>query len=224
MNKKLSIVIPFRDRDDHLSKLAPHLKAFTLANGVEADIFVIEQYDDKPFNRGKLSNVGFDLTKEKYDYFCFHDVDLVPVNSDCDYSYLAGAAKLSYYVSQFNFVPRPECELGGVMVFDKKSYQDVNGYSNEYWGWGAEDDDLGERCRVRKIPLIVRRGRYTSLYHKPNGDTNGHPTSILTRNNRNHFNKIKNTNKLFDSGLSNLEYEKVEEEESEFYIKVKVKL
>ena len=224
MDKKLSIVIPFRDRDDHLNKLAPHLKAFTLNNGVRADIFVIEQYDDKPFNKGKLLNIGFDLTAKEYDYFCFHDVDLVPVNSDCDYSYLTGVAKLSYYVRQFIFIPRPEFEFGGVIVIDKESYRDVNGYSNEYWGWGLEDDDFGERCRTRNIPLVVKKGRYISLYHKPNGDTNGGPTSIFTRDNRDHFNKIKNTSKFFDSGLSDLKYKKIKEENNKFYTKIKVKL
>src|SRR5690606_21912093 len=39
------------------------------------------------------------------------------------------------------------------------------GYSNSYWGWGSEDDDLKQRCRNRRIPVRRRRGVYRSLPH-----------------------------------------------------------
>ena len=32
--------------------------------------------------------------------------------------------------------------VGGVISFMPEQYILVNGYSNLYWGWGAEDDDL----------------------------------------------------------------------------------
>ena len=44
----------------------------------------IEQADDKPFNRGKLLNVGYTLACDNgCDYFVFHDVDMLP--EDVDY-------------------------------------------------------------------------------------------------------------------------------------------
>ena len=221
---KLSVVVPFRNRQEHLKKFAPHLKKFLESKNIDANIFIIEQNDTKPFNRAKLLNIGFAESKKEHNYFCFHDIDLLPVNDSCDYSYFDGVCKLSYYVSQFNFVPRPSNELGGVTMFSKESYIRVNGYSNGYWGWGVEDNDLGERCRIKDIPFCLRKGRYLSLPHKPNGDTMGGAANNNTNMNRKHFADILSSDNFFESGLSNLTYEKLSEQKEELFTKILVNL
>ena len=35
--------------------------------------------------------------------------------------------------------------VGGVFVLRTEHFQQLNGYSNSYWGWGAEDDDMSVR-------------------------------------------------------------------------------
>lgn len=220
--KKLAIIVPYRDRAEHLKKFAIHMTSFLKQQNIDFSLYIIEQFDDKPFNRAKLLNVGFCETKQDYDYFCFHDVDLLPMNNDCDYSYCHGVCKMSYYVSQFNFKPRPTNELGGVTMFDKDSYVEVNGYSNNYWGWGLEDNDLGERCRRKNISFSLRKGRYLSLHHKPNGDTMGGMASADTNNNRQYFKQIVSSEDFFQSGLSNLDYKKIKEENKELYTTISV--
>ena len=37
--------------------------------------------------------------------------------------------------------------VGGVFLISKEHYRLVNGFSNIYWGWGGEDDDMGKRFR-----------------------------------------------------------------------------
>ena len=43
--------------------------------------------------------------------------------------------------------------FGGVTMFSSDSFERINGYSNLYWGWGFEDDDLLFRAANKKIAL-----------------------------------------------------------------------
>jgi len=223
----LSIIIPFRDREEHLKKFIPHMNNFlsTTMPEIKYKIYVIEQNDQKPFNRAKLINVGFKETANDHNYFCFHDVDMLPVSVGCNYRSVEGACRLSHFVSQFNFIPRPASELGGgVVMIDKDSFIKINGFSNEYWGWGVEDNDFAERCRRKQIKVSFREGRYLSLSHESNGDTNGKPPSEFTIRNREHYRNIMQTEIFFNSGMDSLEYEKVNVYENPEFTRIVVNL
>ena len=47
--------------------------------------------------------------------------------------------------------------FGGVSALSKKHFKQVNGFSNQFWGWGGEDDDMSQRVRHNDLKII----RYT---------------------------------------------------------------
>lgn len=160
--QKLSIIIPYRDRQTALEKLIPSLREYVSKQVDDFEIFVVEQNNDKPFNKGLLNNIGFGYHTGSY--VCFHDVDLIP--EFADYSYPVSPTHMSSHCSQFNYVNIPDKIMGGVILFNNKHYLQVNGYSNEYSGWGKEDDDLYHRCeRENLYPYKHPFGRYYSVPH-----------------------------------------------------------
>ena len=54
---KMAVIVPYRDRRKQLDIFIPHFDEFMKDKDIDYKIFVIEQRDDRPFNRGKLINV-----------------------------------------------------------------------------------------------------------------------------------------------------------------------
>ena len=151
MDKRLAIIVPYRDKRKQLDIFIPHMDSFLKDKGIDYQIIVAEQRDDRPFNRGKLCNIVFNTVKDDFDYFCFHDVNLLPLTDDSDYSYPKKPTHLASIVDD-EFIPYEEF-IGGVFLINKEHFEQINGFCDEYWGWGYEDNDLLERMRAKNISL-----------------------------------------------------------------------
>mgnify|MGYP001029131582 CR=1 FL=1 len=142
MEDKLAIIVPYRDREEHLNIFIPHMHSFLKNKGIDYTIFIAEQTDDRPFNYGKLCNVVTKEVGEEYTYFAFHDIDMLPISDECDYSYPDVPTHLATNVEAHeNKLPYPQY-FGGVVLISREDFEAANGYSNEYWGYGFEDLDL----------------------------------------------------------------------------------
>ena len=170
--KRGLIIIPYRDRQQHLQTIIPILTKYGI------DIVVVEQADNKPFNRAKLFNIGY-LENKGYDYIICHDVDLIP--KDADYSYHPTTCHISSRISTWKYKLPYADNYGGVTLFNSKVFELVNGFSNEYFGWGGEDDDMLLRVKRNNIPYYHRPCIFDALPHRHNKEatTYNNNTRIL---------------------------------------------
>ena len=151
MNKKLGIIVPFRNRHEHLYEFKKAIITYLESKKISFELIIVEQDDAKLFNRGMLLNIGFVYAKKlKCDYIVFHDVDMLPVNVDYSYS-----DKPLHLATKFVLNDRElfDTYFGGVTLFPIKVFEEIDGYSNKYWGWGYEDTDLLLRCEEKFIKL-----------------------------------------------------------------------
>jgi beta-1,4-galactosyltransferase 2 len=162
---KLGIVVPYRNREEHANKFIPFMNDYLNTRNISFKIYIVDQEEGKPFNRAKLLNVGFLEADKDIDYFVFHDVDMLP--DGIDYSYCDAPTHLACSASQFDFSLPYQGYFGGVTLFPRTTFELINGFSNEYWGWGAEDDDILHRCRLSNImPDRKCSGTIESLKHE----------------------------------------------------------
>lgn len=194
----LVILVPYRDRLEHLRQFAPHMDRF-LRDKLSFQLVVIEQAPGAPFNRGKLLNVGFQMYRDEAPVFALHDVDTLPQDESCDYRiadrpmHLAGRA--SKYGGQ---LPYPAF-LGAVFVLRREHFEGANGFSNRYWGWGREDDEFARRLWASGITWGNRVGLYQSLEH---------PLSDLdSRNDARLLEFLRGERDWRRDGLNSLEYQ-----------------
>merc|ERR550517_703454 len=78
-----------------------------------------------------------------------------------------------------------------------KQYTQINGFSNMYWGWGAEDDDVYRRLRSHRLPIdhLNKEGFYKMAKHAQEPE------------NSKRFEVLKQGATRYDwDGLSNLRY------------------
>jgi len=158
---KLGIIVPYRNRSEQLAVFRKEINDYLK---IDFELIIVEQSDKKEFNRGKLLNIGFlEADKLGCDYVIFHDIDMLPI--DADYSYVDKPTHLITKVDLPEGVSRTLFDeyFGGVTAFPINLFKQVNGYSNEYFGWGFEDDDLLLRCLENHIDLngkkVIQKGR-----------------------------------------------------------------
>lgn len=181
-----AVIIPYRQREEQLKQFLVYMHNYLRRQRIHYRIFVIEQYDPKPFNRAKLFNIGA-MIAMKLDFPCLvlQDVDLLPMNLGHMYACTPKPRHMCSALDQFRYNLPYYGLFGGAISVESKTFLKVNGFSNMFSGWGGEDDDLFARMKNKHI-IICRfepdYSRYTMLKHKketPNGQRisllkNGH--------------------------------------------------
>lgn len=187
--KRLAVILPYNT--EHIDNFIAHFEEFMKDKEIDYSLFFIKQRSNRPLNKGKLFNIGYFLNKDDFDYFCFHDIDLIPISDECSYEYEEKPISLTNGLLNMEFGDQEKIDnfdyftlpydgyFGGAILFTKEHYQKANGYSNGYFNWGMEDDDLF--YRVKKKGLAEK----TFMNHKSD-----EPRNFLRFNGLNDYVKI----------------------------------
>ncbi|KAI1242254.1 hypothetical protein IHE44_0005772 [Lamprotornis superbus] len=215
----VAILIPHRNREKHLLYLLQHLHPFLQRQQLDYGIYVIHQAGNTKFNRAKLLNVGYleALKEVNWDCFIFHDVDLVPEN---DFNiYMCDTQPKHLVVGRNNtgYRLRYQGYFGGVTALTRDQFSKVNGFSNNYWGWGGEDDDLRIRVEMQKMKVVrppADVARYTMIFHnRDHGNEENRERMKLLR-------QVSRTWKT--DGLNSCSYKLLSVEHNPLYINITV--
>ncbi|NWQ79113.1 B4GT4 galactosyltransferase, partial [Columbina picui] len=217
--QRVAILIPHRNREKHLLYLLEHLHPFLQRQQLDYGIYVIHQAGSTKFNRAKLLNVGYleALKEANWDCFIFHDVDLVPEN---DFNiYMCDKQPKHLVVGRNNtgYRLRYQGYFGGVTALTRDQFSKVNGFSNNYWGWGGEDDDLRIRVEIQKMRVVrpsADVARYTMIFHKRDhgNEENGERMKLLRQ--------VSRTWKT--DGLNSCSYKLLSVEHNPLYVNITV--
>lgn len=167
---KVAIVVPYRNRQKHLSVLVNNLHVFLSDKNISYTIFVIELAQPTRFNRGLLLNAGYIISNQlgMYTCFIFHDVDLIPMDKRIPYKCEHMPLHMASGNSKFDGKMPYENYFGGVTMVGKEHFEQINGFSNFFFGWGGEDDDFLLRFQTNNISikrLSPSIGRFFALAH-----------------------------------------------------------
>lgn len=162
------VIIPFRDRESHLAKFKDYWRWFA-AEGRKPktvtrwEFYVIEQFDARTFNRGWTFNVGLaiasgqvsassDINRSALDFGCavIQDIDYLP-EAGVNYAECAVPMQLSGEIDRFGWKTPYLQNAGGIVSMSLTHWRAINGFSNEYYGWGGEDDELFQRLHLNKL-------------------------------------------------------------------------
>jgi hypothetical protein len=188
VKSNIALLIPYRNRVAHLNQFIAHFNSLVVPNDCKMDIFIIEQNNDDKFNRGLLLNIGYLLASKRmaYDRYIFHDVDLFPDQNIFDLYFTCLPYNIHFIIPKTEHKYVQENYLGGVVGVSGQTIVKINGFPNNFFGWGGEDDAFYNRLALTGQDVIYRPafGGYDVPPHDP-------PTQL-------EYNTVKQQNVLGD--------------------------
>ena len=149
-NNSINILIPYRNREEDLKKLLPTLRESLDFLNLTPFFIVSEQTNDQPFNKGSVFNAGFKegLRFKKSNYWILHDVDIFEKTPGL-LNYCQADGVSSVFTHDIN-----TCPGGGITCINEESFKKINGFTNQFWHWGLEDNDFKQRVVASEVPIL----------------------------------------------------------------------
>jgi len=156
IKKDLLIVVPYRNREEHLKGFLENSPKYFEKQNFTYDILICELAQTGDWNAGLSCNSLVDFTKDRdYKYVYIHHVDVWPLDGVWEFP----KEKEVF----FNIGDYGSC----VMTMD--TFIKIGGYSNSFWGWGGEDNELYGKVTSRGCSLIDKSKNYVNYNTKFQG-------------------------------------------------------
>ncbi|CAL1586808.1 unnamed protein product [Knipowitschia caucasica] len=217
--QKVALIIPFRKREEHLKYWLYYLHPILQRQQLDYGVYVINQDGDYTFNRAKLLNIGYTEALKDYDYECFvfSDVDLIPMDDRNTYKCFSQPRHLSVSMDKFGFRLPYNQYFGGVSSMSKEQFLKINGFPNNYWGWGGEDDDIYNRLASKGMSISRASGeigKCRMIRHQRDQKNDDNPQR---------FDRIAHTrDTMHKDGINSLTYRVVKTERLELFTQITV--
>uniref|UniRef100_A0A915M8I5 Uncharacterized protein n=1 Tax=Meloidogyne javanica TaxID=6303 RepID=A0A915M8I5_MELJA len=160
--QKVAIVVPYRNREPHLRTFLHNIHRFLQKQQLDYAIFVA-------------------LRVYPFDCIVFNDIDTYPENDNLLYRCSTDpkyTRHFSVYMERTGYKELYPEFVGGVLALTVEQLRKVNGYSNDFWGWGQEDDDLNKRVKLANMSFIRSKteiSRFKNFIHKRDRGNEPHP-------------------------------------------------
>ena len=204
------ILIPYRNREEHLDYFIKNSVPLLKKHLDNLKVIVVEQVNDKLFNRGMLLNIGFDIYKDTDSNFIIHDVDINPMEECIEKFYTQPVNNniISIYSDSRT--------LGGIIKFKKNEFIKMNGFPNNFWGWGVEDRVLQNRAIFNNIEIIrnirfenEEKHNYLKIFNNIDDRVKSDDFGAKTNFEYHYFDNISVSDKhniIYSNGLNTLNY------------------
>lgn len=209
----LKISIPYRGMVKCKSRMLEVISR--LEDNPDIHLQIVEQSNDgRRFNLGKMMNVGFDLYSKSSSnnnwVYMFHPIDLFPKQGI--EPYLLGANQiLSGLADIIRYNVMGQTHFYRACQYSPAVYRMFNGYTNNFWGWGAEDDEFFNRLRITQL-----KAKYTNLEfdtwcetkqdHEPDHESPDYLAGLDHHSSNLAIAHSLTADRMMADGLSSLEY------------------
>ena len=163
---------PEQKRKAQLIKILSHINNLVKDNTIKyknIKLVIAEQVlPKKYFNRGQLANLAVKWVSDNLGnpkYVIIHDVDMLPDKTLFEqYLIEKNMSLIPYDAATVAVYPFKLPIGGGIIKLNYKDYQIINGFPNNFWGWGGEDNAIQQRCERMGIMVDhVTKGSITHI-------------------------------------------------------------
>lgn len=231
----LYIIVPYRSRLMQLELFTRYTTKLLNDVGKNHKIIIVEQANNKLFNRGCLLNCGLDFIKKQLkpiadDLIIISDIDcMCPYNSLDHYTKLPKSDSIRHIYGYNNNYRGKYYSLGTVISTTIDTIYKINGYPNNFWGWGAEDLALSSRAKLFDVTIdnkdLITTDNDKDFYELPNPKKETKSLNKIRTNSTNiHILKkeVNDTSKISNNGLSTLKYSLIKKIDRINYTLIKV--